>query len=148
MSITLKDIDRRYPGFTRLFALYAVVAIFIVLAPLCILGVTSIDTLNKCHAFTVKPLVTVRGTHLDCWSASHFVLYTIIGFMFPHLWGIVLTVSVLWEVFEFIGGRCERVITGRQVYWRGRWSDLLVNLVGFVLGAAIRLSCSRPLVNK
>lgn len=67
------------------------------------------------------------------WRLSHFVMYAIIGFLFPEkilLWFIV---GLIWEVIELT----LRNITNND--WWGTTTDyitdIIINLIGFIVGA-------------
>jgi hypothetical protein len=62
---------------------------------------------------------------LDYWSGGHFITYFIAGLFFPNKYFFVLIFSVLCELFEYFAG------------YRGRMSDLYVNLLGYYLGSII-----------
>jgi hypothetical protein len=62
---------------------------------------------------------------LDYWSVGHFITYFIAGLFFPKKYVFVLIFSVLCESFEYFAG------------YRGRMSDLYVNLFGYFIGIII-----------
>lgn len=62
---------------------------------------------------------------LDFWSVGHFVTYFIAGLFFPNKYLFVLVFSISCELFEYFAG------------YRGRMSDLYVNLLGYYLGSII-----------
>lgn len=98
---------------------------------------------------------------LDGWSLSHFVLYTILGYLFPRNYLVFLMLGVAFELVEEMGGIIERhmerkradrrehrtvitstaqkpwVLDGGGEYWFGRLSDPLVNSLGFLMGMQI-----------
>ncbi len=83
---------------------------------------------------------SIGNYSFDCWSLSHLLMYIILGFAFPHQWKLILVVGILWEIFEFFGSRIEKILyPKKKLYWCAKFSDLIVNTVGFILGLCIRL---------
>ena len=64
-------------------------------------------------------------SRLDYWSVGHFVTYLIAGLFFPNEYSFVLIFSTLCEIFEYFAG------------YRGRMSDIYVNLLGYYIGSII-----------
>ena len=86
---------------------------------------------------------------LDGWSITHFTLFFIIGFFYPQIFIITISLGILWELFEtFIGiykptfikgfGFCTLTDNKYKVWWYGKWSDLVVNLLGFLCGSYLK----------
>lgn len=64
-----------------------------------------------------------ENVKFDGWSIGHVLIYATLGMVLPGYWGIVICLSVLCEVFEYVVG------------WRARWIiDPVGNLVGYALG--------------
>lgn len=63
---------------------------------------------------------------MDGWSIGHFAIYFTIGLFVPNAYLLVLGVSVMTELWEYIYG------------WRARWLlDPIVNLSGYACGTLI-----------
>jgi len=60
---------------------------------------------------------------LDKWSIGHIFIYFISGLFFPKRYLFVLLISIFCEIFEYYAG------------FRGRISDLFVNLFGYIIGS-------------
>jgi hypothetical protein len=85
---------------------------------------------------------------LDGWSMSHFVLFLIIGYMYPDEYLLAFVLGVMWELFEhyyginrpgWLGGYgdCERLASDKETdgnWWYGKWTDILMNLFGLLAG--------------
>jgi hypothetical protein len=96
--------------------------------------------------------------HLDGWSASHFLLFALLGYLCPGQYLAAGAVGVGWEIFETALGQHELKVSGARVqligdtdsegrpvagdapgYWYGKESDILMDLAGYIVGRA----CSR-----
>jgi len=86
----------------------------------------------------------------SAWVASHFILYFVLGFMFPYCARGFLTVGVIWEIFESIIGYYKSKVSDTECspekdnkyqygksWWTGTIKDIFVNAVGFLCGALI-----------
>ena len=95
------------------------------------------------------PLETRLGIgELDGWSLSHLLFFMFIGYHFKGKYLIAaFLLGVLWELFEhyygeerpgWLGGYgvCD-MLTDRLdgSWWYGKWSDIVINLIGLVLGS-------------
>ena len=89
------------------------------------------------------------GESIDGWSVTHFCLFGILAFFFPrwdHLL-FLMTLGILWEILEsifkdhpFYLSRCKYNITtdSGTGWWYGKYSDILVNILGMTLGYVCR----------
>ena len=107
------------------------------------------------------PLYTAKEVILDWWSVSHFLLFAFFGFVKPGYPLAFFTAGVFFEIFEdgmasdettqlvncthkkernsVIGGiLCNGVQDG---CWYGKVDDIFMNLLGYVVGQAIRTTC-------
>lgn len=77
-------------------------------------------------------LMTLPETKIDMWSVSHLLLYVAIGLLAPNYYVTVLIGSVIWEYLEkFLNKPGEG-------YWYHKWDDLLINIIGYIIGSAYR----------
>ena len=95
------------------------------------------------------PLQTKLGIgDLDGWSLSHLLFFMFIGYHFKGKYLIAaFFIGVLWELFEhyygeerpgWLGGYgdCDmRTDSLEGNWWYGKWSDIVMNLIGLVLGS-------------
>jgi len=95
------------------------------------------------------PLQTKLGIgDLDGWSLSHLLFFMFIGYHFKGEYLIAaFFIGVLWELFEhyygeerpgWLGGYgdCDmRTDPLEGNWWYGKWSDIVMNLIGLVLGS-------------
>jgi hypothetical protein len=82
---------------------------------------------------------------LDGWSVSHLIFYGFIGYLYPDYLITVMICGILWEIFEFCYGYYkpnylkifDNCITTdqKEKWWYGKFSDLIVNLLGFIVGS-------------
>jgi len=88
----------------------------------------------------------------DGWAVTHFMLFTLFGFMFPNKHMFFLITSILWELFETYVGTHKIMINGKRfvligdsdadgnlnlddnVFWYGRITDIAFNMTGYILG--------------
>ena len=64
---------------------------------------------------------------------GHFILYMIVGYLFPEKWVLFLCIGIVWEILEAIFNKIE----GTD-WWgnaTGHISDIFVNMTGFFTGA-------------
>jgi hypothetical protein len=67
----------------------------------------------------------LRGCVTTFWSASHFVLYTALGFCAPDLFWQTFAIGVIFELYEKITFSCNDAL------------DIAYNSTGFLFGRAI-----------
>ena len=113
----------------------------------------------RCRRKFVDPLSTkLHVWDLDGWSVTHFVLFSIVGYLF-HGWrmGIVaLLFGVAWELVEhwmgrsrpsWLGGwgdcKAEEFEKHNANWWFGRYSDIAMNAMGILVGNAVWACCAR-----
>lgn len=117
------------------------------------------------RGFIQDPMTKLTFFHIgtsrfDVWSLSHLILYMIFGYMFPDFFVEFLIIGAGWELFETIP--CSNIFwklmncpresctscrlnplcsTMKRIdncdYWYGKWSDIAVNMLGFVIGSTI-----------
>lgn len=83
------------------------------------------------------------------WTISHFLMYFILGLAAPYCMRGILTIGILFEVFESILGvyiRCSNpekdFIHNRDYgrsWWKGTTKDIIINTLGFIFGAIISI---------
>lgn len=87
---------------------------------------------------------------LDGWSVTHFLLFFWLARRFPNEFFAAQMIGIAWEAFEQIAGEQRPGILGGfgdcmhqagrdedgKQWWFGRWSDIVLNYVGWVAGGA------------
>lgn len=123
-----------------LLFVYIFIALGIVMIPCILKMIKSEKEFEKYHHASIDTVFTIGNCKLDWWSVTHFVLYIILGFAFPHLWKLILFCSIFWELFEYFIGCIEKYVKNEHslVYWCGKWSDLFINTSGFIVGLTLR----------
>jgi len=112
-----------------LFMLYFLVVLFINVFPFCVQDAYILH----------RPWIHICNHPFDCWSLSHFLFYILLGFLFPHYWKLVLVMGIIWEIMEFIGYHIEKnVLKNEKIYWCAKFSDIIVNTFGFIVGLLLR----------
>ena len=90
---------------------------------------------------------------LDGWSLTHFGLFTYVGYRFPSRFVEAMGAGITWELWEYWCGKSrpswmggfgdcdlttDQIDSTHQNWWFGRYSDIVMNLSGFILGQYIR----------
>lgn len=78
------------------------------------------------------------------WPVSHFILYAILGFLFPDCFWWLMLFGVIWECMESVAammtnGKRQKLITNEGVQYADSWfqgsvSDVFFNAAGFGAG--------------
>ena len=91
---------------------------------------------------------------IDGWLISHFILFAIIGTIYPDTFLLTTILGIVWELFEISLGKlkpsflkgitdCDRqvkktsVITNDQkdgYWWYGKGEDVVADILGFLFG--------------
>jgi len=85
---------------------------------------------------------------IDGWSITHFSLFLLVGYFYSKTFILSMTLGLLWELFEtYVGiykpklirglGFCQLSSNRYKIWWYGKWSDPVFNLLGFLTGAYI-----------
>jgi hypothetical protein len=107
-------------------------------------------------AFT-KELVRLPGTTIDLWSVSHLLLYMVFGLLIPNQHMSFLLAGAAWEVVEDMLSSdettqlddCKTLDSRSKImckfsindgFWYAKWDDVLIDLLGYTIGSAIRTS--------
>lgn len=74
----------------------------------------------------------IFGSCIDYWHILHLLLYIIIGLLIPYNYYIIISISILWEIFEhyvfkYITKKCNDILCGRI-------EDILLNITGYIIG--------------
>lgn len=93
---------------------------------------------------------TIPGINHCCsmWPISHFILFFILGLLFPEEDLLIISLGVLWEltedVFFMIAGRGRQPLRNSkgdvqyaESWWAGSFQDIIVNTLGFYCGKAV-----------
>ena len=110
-----------------------------------------------------QPLMHVKEFDLDWWSVTHFMLFAFFGFVKPGYPLSFFTIGALFEVFEdgcasdantqlvdCVGGNKSGLACGvmcngfSDSYWYGKFDDIFANLLGYVVGQALRYAFGPP----
>lgn len=97
------------------------------------------DLLN--HNVLTTPL---SEKPLSFWPISHFLLFFLLGLLFPDCAVLIITIGVLWEVFEVIMGKLLPMAGGTAQgnmqyggnWWGGNFQDIVMDIAGFFVGVA------------
>ena len=106
------------------------------------------------------PLETPLVLGLDGWSVTHFLFFLVIGYFFPKTFIFSMTAGICWELFEhwygkfrpgWLGGYgdCNDLASDNDTgnWWYGKWSDIVCNASGFLLGRGLSIG-GNPLLYK
>ncbi len=108
-----------------------------------------------------QEFIKLPATSIDWWSVSHFILYMIIGFLIPEKPVTFLLIGTAFEVIEdgLAADSCTQFINCMEEknkkesfmckfsinndYYYMNWSDIFVNLFGYIAGSSIRTTFFR-----
>jgi len=80
------------------------------------------------------------------WEASHFILFSLLGFFFPCCDAIIIALAAVWELVEHFMGLTTNQVDipnrGPVQWWYGSAVDVAIDIVGFYVGKSIRLIVS------
>ena len=88
---------------------------------------------------------------LDGWTISHFVFYMILALIYPFALRLNIISGICWELFEYWVGKtkpdslkgwgfCKNPNSKKNsVWWYGRKSDIVANILGALLGKFMKL---------
>jgi hypothetical protein len=109
------------------------------------------------HPSYKDPLETPLLPGLDGWSASHFLFFMLVGYLFPKTFILSMAIGTAWELFEHYYGKerpgwlggygdCNNLATDRTEgnWWYGKWTDIVCNATGFLIGALAPLGGKPP----
>lgn len=122
---------------------------FVIFALLPVLFIFPYGKYRCGHKEFKDPLETQLFWGLDGWSATHFFWFMILGFAFPGNFILAFLIGCIWELFEDYYGKkrpewlgyyyfnCPGLASykeGDGNWWYGKWSDLLCNSIGYLIG--------------
>ena len=108
------------------------------------------------HDILNKKVITAPMLGKNCcswWPISHFVLFTICAYIWPHKWKDMFVLGVLWEFVEGIIGylytprnevvrfKNTRSSDGSLEYeqwWSSSYKDVYFNSAGIILGLSLK----------
>ena len=112
---------------------------------LCFLIILLYGNYRCNHPSFKDPLQKIisNSAGIDMWSITHLLFYMYIGYYYPDTFEQSMTIGILWEIFEFLNGKYRFKIfnnfghcagTDNNLWWYGKYSDLLMNATGFLIG--------------
>ena len=132
----------------KMFSSFPVVMITVVLP---VFFIFPYGRYRSLHPEYIDPLMVKIGIgDLDGWSVTHFCWFGLMGYLFPNQGVEVLGCGAVWEGVEWFLGETRPAILGgfgdcpdninakrNEKWWYGRFSDLIVNTVGFYMTSAL-----------
>jgi len=85
--------------------------------------------------------------YFDGWGISHFVLFFVLGYLYPSKIIFIWVLGTIWELLEysikdkpFYLSKCNYVIDTDHGagWWYGRWQDIVMNTAGVFLGVWLK----------
>lgn len=108
----------------------------------------------RCGNKTFKDPLEKKIVELDGWSMTHIIWNMLIGYLFPKTNELIIVfiLGLLWELFEHYAGKqrqgwlggygdCNDLLTDNTKtgnWWYGKYSDIICNTIGLLLGSYIR----------
>ena len=87
----------------------------------------------------------LKSFSIDGWSLTHLLFYMLIGFQYPNSIYLTMTSGILWELFETYVGYFKPsllknfgFITDEKMWWYGKFSDIIINFIGFKIGKNLK----------
>lgn len=103
------------------------------------------------HPEFKDPLQTKIYGDLDGWSATHYIFYGVLAYIFPNDLLLIFTIGVIWEMVEDRLGRFDGGMVGaigmcqistdnkeKSNWWYGKYSDIVMNTLGLLTGYWLR----------
>jgi phosphatidylserine decarboxylase len=89
---------------------------------------------------------------VDGWLLSHYLFFTLIGFVYPDTMRLSVLAGIMWELFEWYCGVYKpKCLEGfgfcaspsgskknEKVWWYWKWQDPIANLLGFMTGKYLK----------
>lgn len=79
----------------------------------------------------IKKGKLLNEKHLNMWAVGHSITYFVTGLVVPNRYKIIIVMSILCEIFEYIVG------------YQSKLSDLFVNTFSYLVGSQITIKCLR-----
>lgn len=87
----------------------------------------------------------MNNSIIDVMSLNHFLIYTLLGLLFPHKWILAISVMILWETFEVFLVKTpwayelmKKYWIVPEIYWNenavNKASDIVFNMCGYAFG--------------
>jgi len=130
---------------------------FGILCAICVFSILAYQAF-RCHEKNKDfkdPLLIQYGIwDIDGWSITHIVFFALLGYLYTKHFVIIMIMGILWELIEdnvmhiltkdisFLN--CKILTTDNvnsktnNIWWFGRFSDVLMDLFGFGIGYLIR----------
>tara|TARA_Y100000389_G_scaffold160679_1_gene162933 strand:+ start:2650 stop:3033 length:384 start_codon:yes stop_codon:yes gene_type:complete len=75
---------------------------------------------------------------LNGWSVTHFIVFTLAGYYYPNEVMFSLIIGISWEIIEECYVFLNNKLTDNYIdWWRGKYSDIIVNFLGLMTGKYI-----------
>ena len=129
---------------TKCFYVFLALFVIIIIYGIILHVTNSFDILNK-------KLINFEVFGQPCcswWPISHFILYLILGFLFPDYQLEFILIGIGWELLECLMGRICRQFSSvkkeedakgvEYVYWMsGSFKDIIFNIAGLYTGVLL-----------
>jgi len=84
--------------------------------------------------------------YVNLFTFVHFILYFMIGILFPNRLGIIVMLTILWEIIEGYGAQHPFIYPLLQKYWfipekywnegiANKITDIIANIAGYCIGS-------------
>lgn len=133
---------------------YCAILILVIIGIIIIIVYCLMIYYTQTHEYDSKNIIykylsKVPGVRSEYWLMSHFILFTLLGFLFPNCILVLVLGGILWELIEYGLGKgvapiC-RYVRGQRTcsnWFYTSFIDCIVNAVGALLGASIRNAIS------
>jgi hypothetical protein len=126
--------------FNNLLSEFKYIVILIVIYAICLHYFRLDDPL----LYRIK--IAYLSQYLNGWCMTHFLAFTYIGYKYPTCFEEAMILGLIWELFEFTLGEIVPIISPKLAskiypnfasFYYGRYEDIIMNLLGFILGKFI-----------
>lgn len=152
-SINPQYISCKLPGCRSCFGVYWIFLLIILMIFLhWIILAANYGKNYKSGDILNRKIITIANIDLSGWTISHFVLFFILGFLFPNCLMILVIAGLLWELVEYSIGyilktylnKKEEKVTDSNIayseeYLTWNYLDPFMDLSGIFLGVSLRL---------
>lgn len=122
----------------RIYIAFTILIIIGLFLTFCWFSVENLNNDNQCIIGNSKKVNGIFfNSCLDIFHILHIILYIIIGIIYPNNYGLILLISILWELYENFmfkyfakNGKCKDIICLR-------FEDIILNIIGYYIGTNI-----------
>jgi hypothetical protein len=89
--------------------------------------------------------------NVDIMTINHFIIWLVLGYLFPNLYIIAFILSIIWELFERFIVTNQTLYKFIKKYWfvpERYWNeksknsiiDIIINMIGYWIGSKLHFT--------